>query len=74
MHLMQRKKLHLSAKYRFWKNPEKLVKIVKLEKNCNVWQFFLIFLETVIGKEMRFDALLKVHLNPSFELSKSAIC
>ena len=63
---------------RFWKKSRKTLKkylffFAILAKNGNFLRFFLIFSETILGKELRFFALQSVHQDASFELSKPTI-
>ena len=73
MHWMRRKKLQLSAKKRFWKNPERLPKITIFSKIAIFASFSWFFSEMVLCRELRFFALYSAHQNTFLELSKSTI-
>ena len=74
MHWKQCKKPQLSARYHFWKKKqENLAKAVIFDHFDKFGRFFLIFSKTVLCRELRFFALLSVHQNLSFDISKSTI-
>ena len=69
-------KISAFCKVPFRKNQEKTAKIVKIFQNDqkhSFSSFSCFFSEMVLCREMAFFALLSVHQNPSFELSKSSI-
>ena len=53
------------------KKSRKTAKKAHFWKIVQFWQFFLIFSESVLYRELRFFALHSVHQDASFELSKS---
>ena len=57
----------------FLKKSRKTAKNYHFFKIDNFCQFFWIFSETVVFRDMRFFALHSVHQNPSLELSNSTI-
>ena len=70
---MQSKKTPALCKVPFLKKSRKTGQNCNFWKDSNFWQFFWIFPETVVCRDLRFFALHSVHQNPSFELSKSTI-